>query len=465
MKVTGFGDIVRFREFYLEKKEGTHAFCRFSFVSYQFDNYSNYMNNTVKIVEDDRYLMIGKISSIEYQMGNSENIITVTVNSFSNENDQIRKTRVFHKQGQKYEDIIEQLSELGNFQIDVSKEINEMECNIPVVQLNETDFEFLKRIAAKGYNNNLYIESSYDGKKYFIGSKSDAEKKISRNEISTLVIGEKNNKKVIRFTIAGDVNGLELRQYADVGKRIIVNNETYVLKELYVRRIDCVYRYECVAEKATNNVYSQENLYKQFTAKVVDNQDEENFGRVRLDFTNNEIEDKTSSEKMWFDILTPYTANDGGFVFIPDVEDIVEVLWNGSSFMIVGCKRKNALSEKYQDVNLKQIGNLYGKNICFSEEALEITSNSTSVNVTDNKIEINVNNSKITVTEEDILVETSGSNVVLNNDIIVGTSKMHIDANEMENNIKNKYTCESKNIGINASSIVNIEGGSKVSIN
>lgn len=452
MKITGFDDVLQFREFELKKEAGEHSICRFSFVSSQFDTYADYVNRVVKIVEDDHYLLTGKVTSVAFQAGNTEDIITVTVHSLSFDNDEVRKTRIFHEKGQKYGDIAKQISELGSLQIRVSKKMKEAACDVPVVQMNETDFAFIKRISGMGYNDMAYVADTEETSSYYIGARDDGERRIERGELSSLTRYKEKNKEGVCFSIAGGIQAMELRQYVDLGKKVTVNAQTYVLNKVAVKKARGVYRYECTAERATKE--APENSRKEkgsvlFHAKVADTADPDHMGRVRLDFAGNGIEDRSENEKMWVDVLTPYTAGDGGFVFIPDQGDAVEVLWDGTVFFVIGSRRCRALHERYQDVGLKQIGNRYEKNICFAEDQLEITSK----------------NTKVVITDEAVLVETEKSNVSLDQDLTLCASKVHVDADEMENNIKKKYTCESKDVKINASSVVNIEGGTKVSIN
>lgn len=173
----------------------------------------------------------------------------------------------------------------------------------------------------------------------------------------------------------------------------------------------------------------------------------------------------TSDNKVWVNVLTPYTAKNGGFVFVPEVDDVVKVLWDGSEFVVVGCVRQEPLAERYQDIKLKQIGNLHDKNICWDEEKIEITSKEAVATLLDEAVNISIGDSNINMSKDKIDIKTRKSIVEINDDIVVETGNVHVDSEELEEKIKKKYVCESKNITLNASSTATIEGKTKVSIN
>ena len=83
----------------------------------------------------------------------------------------------------------------------------------------------------------------------------------------------------------------------------------------------------------------------------------------------------------------------------------------------------------------------------------------------DEEIQVLVKDSMVTISKDKIDVDTSKSKVQINNDITIDTGKVHVDTDEMENNVKKKYVCESRNITLNSSSTVTIAGKTKVSIN
>lgn len=466
MKITRFEKVNQFREFELIKQIDNHTKCKFSFVCSKFEDYKNIQGEEIKVICDDCNLMFGTVESVEYIYGSSENLVRVFVVSNSYKMDIEQKTRVFQKENQTYREIIDEIIKILNYFIDIPASLNEMKLEYPIIQENETDFSFLKRIIEDAYGYKTIVDVGED-KKIIVGYVDKCKYEIKKEEVYSFLISENESGYGLEFLIQGDKCGKELREYVDIGKKIIWDRKEYIINQLIITKEDSVFRYKCIANsnKVKNELHKNRQRYEYYIAKVTDVNDPNNFGRVRLDFSNNNIEDMTADDKKWINVLTPYTAKAGGFVFIPDVDDVVQVLWNGTDFSVVGCIRQNELAEKYQKVENKQIGNIHNKNICFSEENIEISSDNSKVIVSDDGIKIEVSDTKITVIKDRIDIETPNSKLELDNDLVIGTSKLHVDAQEMENKINSSYVCESRNININASSKVSISGGTKVEIN
>ena len=466
MKVTGFEEIERFKDFSLIKNRGEHSLCKFSFVAASFDDYSELVGNSVKIIEDNRNLMFGIIEEVEFVTGTTENIVKVTVISKSSELDKEEISRLFQKEDQTYKEILDEMCSRINYEMNVPTSLKEAELAHPIIQTNDTDYKFIKRLLYDAYGELIIVDVGND-KTINVGYVDDSTHEIKTNEVISMVLSLGEKVGEIDFLIQGGADGQELRQFVDVGKRVLWQGKSYSITFLGVEKTECVYRYKCKAICDLEIGTIDKKEYQQFIlkAKVVDVDDPDKYGRIRLDFTGDNIEDMTTDNKVWNNVLTSYTAKNGGFVFVPDVDDVVEVIWNGIEFVVIGCLRQEPLAERYQDVKLKQIGNLYDKNICFAEDKLEITSKEATVTLLDEEIQVLVKDSMVTISKDKIDVDTSKSKVQINNDITIDTGKVHVDTDEMENNVKKKYVCESRNITLNSSSTVTIAGKTKVSIN
>lgn len=465
MKVTGFDNIERFRSFNLIKEQNNHSVCQFSFVTSSFDEYSHVIKQSVKVIEDDCCLMNGIISQIEFVNGNSENIVNVTCISSTIKLDRETKLRIFQKQNQSYKEIIDRVAGEMNYKVEISNSLQEERLEMPVVQQNETDFVFLIRLLDEAYDAGMILD--VEKNVLYAQNIDEAKYEIKKNEVYSIKTYEQEEKSLLEISIQGGMDGKELRQFINTGKIVTWKGKTYIVRSLCVKKIDSVYRFSFIAYSWSNKTKSMKTkcFLNEFVAKVVNNEDPDHLGRVQLDFGGEDVIDDTREDKMWSNILTPYTAGAGGFVFIPDVDDIVKVLWDGVSFNVIGCLRQMPLAEQYQDMNKKQIGNMYNKNICFSEESIEISSGDAIAKFSDHLIQITLPKTNIEVDGEKIRIETSKSIVVFDDDVTINTGILHVEASEEENKIKKSYTCESKNITINASSTTSISGKTKVEIN
>lgn len=465
MKVTQFEKIESFREFSLLKSRGEHSLCSFSFVSARFEDYSDMVGSNIEVKDDNKLLMHGVINDISFISGCSENIVKVTLISRSNRVDNNPVTRVFQKEGQTYKDILDFVTKNMSYKLNVPASLKEVELLHPIIQYNETDFSFIRRMLIEGYGEEIVVDVLEDNSIY-VGFIDNVKYKIEPREVFTMSQSIRCNIDEIEFSVKGGIDGQELREYVDIGKQVMWHNNTFVITRMEIEKSKSVYRYKCYAKNCKlEEKFEYRECNHFFSAKVVDVDDPNNFGRVRLDFSDVDIEDTTSENKVWINVSTPYTAKNGGFVFLPEVDDVVKVLWNGFDFFVIGCVRQETLSERYQNVKLKQIGNLYDKNICWDEEKIEITSKEVSVTLLDEEVSISIGGSNINMSKDKININTKKSIVEMNDDIVVETGIFHIDSEELEEKVKKKYRCESKNITLNASATATIEGKTKVSIN
>ena len=465
MKVTRFEKIERFRDFFLAKSRGNHSVCSFSFVSARFEDYSDMVGSNVDVIDHNKVIMHGVINDISFVSGCSENIVKVALISKTNKEDVNLVTRIFQKEGQTYKDILDVVTKNMSYELNVPASLKEVELVHPIVQYNETNFSFIKRMLREGYDEDIIVDMAKENSIY-VGFVDNEKYKIQQREIFSMSQSLKCDMDEIEFYIKGGTEGQELCEYVDIGKQVIWKNNTFVITKIEIKKTESIYRYKCYAKncKLKEKIDDKKCNYL-LSAKVVDVNDPDNYGRVRLDFSDIDIEDMTSENKVWIDVLTPYTAKNGGFVFVPEVDDVVKVLWNGFEFVVVGCVRQESLAERYQNVKLKQIGNMYNKNICLDEEKLEITSKEGVVALLDEKVSISIGDSSVNMSKEKIDINTKKSIIEINDDIVVETGNLHVDSEELEEKVKKKYICESKNITLNASGTATIEGKSKVSIN
>lgn len=464
MKVTKFEKIERFRDFSLTKIRNNHSVCTFSFASAKFDGFSDLIGNNVEVSDGNNTLMYAYVSDVAFVLGNTENLVEVTLVSRSKNVDLDTSTRVFQKENQTYKDILNEVIQKMNYELNVPVSLSEAKLEHPIVQTDETDFIFVKRLVQEAYGREIVVDAENDNK-IFVGYIDSSKYAIKQNEIFTISQKMSMEDKTIEFTIKGDSEGQELREFVNIGKQISWQGDTFVINRIEIVKTEDVYRYKCYAIGDRLLDGKAENKCATFVAKVIDVDDPENLGRVRLDFSNDDIEDMSPEGKMWCNVLTPYTAKSGGFVFIPDVDDIVETIWNGSEFIIIGCIRQEQLAERYQDVKLKQIGNIHEKNVCFSEENIEITSKEVILTIFDEETHITIGNSDISILKDKIDIRTKKSAIEISDDIVADTCILHVDSDELEHKVKKSYTCESKNINLNASGSAVIEGKTKVSIN
>ena len=180
-----------------------------------------------------------------------------------------------------------------------------------------------------------------------------------------------------------------------------------------------------------------------FKAKILKNKDEKNLGRVQVQVIDAEDEDK---EKIWLPYRTPYAGKNGGIVFLPDENDLAELIFTNGEFFVCSAIRENPLQKECQNVSDKYIGNNTEQRIFWKEKSLEIMSFENKIYLDKNKIELTAGENKILMDENGISIQTP-------------KNKISMNGNGIEMNSAAPLKVEGKDIVVQAKSgDVNISG-------
>lgn len=448
MMVTGFREIDGFREFCLQKKKNMHSVCRFMARKGTYTLDDGIFSKPVKVFgcEDtnspsvDSFLMTGIPQSIKEIEGYDENLISVTISSKSSRLGQGRHTRIFQSMEKTYRSILDCVCRSQGFEISFLKEgLGEVREERPVIQLGETDMEFICRIASE-LETSVWVDDKSDGVcQIRIGDKrGDSAIEIDRGNLMVLERECFADSEKIRI----QVNDSEEALWSlDVGKQIRIDGKNYIIEELNICRQHQVYKYECLASwnrisKDTRQDKGTKRIpVYHFTGRVTDNKDPENKGRVRVDFSSEDIQDVSDNHSIWIDVLTPYDGDRGGVLFIPDIEDWVDVLWDGRELLVTGVRRREAIAKEYQNIDEKWIVDQKGRRVCFGQEALRLSSEDSIVLVNEDKVEIRNGNTGIVIKD--------------------GTIHMDIEK-RLECNVKRDIILEGKKVTITGENRVEI---------
>lgn len=401
MMVTEFRNIDGFRKFNLSKKKNIHSICEFTCKKEKYTISDDVFKRTVKVYDcedtdtpsSDTLLMSGNLRNIKCREGYSEDLISVTIMSKSLKLERERHTRIFQNTGKTYRDILNYLRDGEDFEIIFLEEgLGKDAVEQPVVQINETDMEFICRIALMMGSSVWVDDKSDDVCQIRIGNKR-GDSAIEIN-VEDLIVLEKElcpDRERIRIQIS---NTDDKTRNLDIGKQIRLGGRDYVIDELNIRRQDQVYRYEYLASRSRGDtgIYLKKTgdmipIYH-FVGKVIGNKDPENRGRVQVDFNSGDIQDISDNNNIWIDVETIYDGDKGGVVFIPDIGDFVDVLWDGKEFVITGVRRMEDIGEEHRNIDEKSIIDRLGRKIYFAKDGLRMESKDSTVLINDDKVEI-----------------------------------------------------------------------------
>ena len=138
-------------------------------------------------------------------------------------------------------------------------------------------------------------------------------------------------------------------------------------------------------------------------------------------------------------LQTPYIAEKGGIVFVPDKDDVVEVIYRDNAFTATQILGSSKLLDKFQNVKDKYIANIFGRMIVFKEKELELISGENKIVMGDDSILLQVKNKAKIIIEENSIK------------LFAGDTKMSLDS---------AFQIKSGKATIKADGVVTISGSS-----
>jgi len=366
VKIDGFEEAIGIIDFVLKKKINCHS--EFHLTLRVKDDKTNafysMIDKNIEVKDDDNHLLfVGYITYMEASFGH-EGRVMITAHSYSRKTDVTFKRRIFQNPNKKYKDIFNSIvNDSGNesFNFSVSEDF---EIQSPVVQNVETDFGFAVRLAERE-NKYLFVQ---DAKKpTWVVGRDTGNSNGSIEDEDVLTFG-KLWKDVGREK---RVDGLSVgtKKYIPFGSKVNVNalgsSVEYVVYGLVLEKKfeEYVYKYEMYNP---NNFFlpekSRANVRVPLLAEVTDNNDKDSKGRIQVKFIDEQFKDMDSDKgKVWITYRTPYTAQTGGIIWLPNKGDTVEVIYNGDSFEAGESVRSEKIAEQF-----KNPGNKY---LAISEES------------------------------------------------------------------------------------------------
>ena len=399
MKVSGLGDEIYFEEILISKAANRHSFCRFKqrVAEENLPLYQNSIGKNIGVeLDNGRPIFFGEVTEILIERTYQGSYAEVRATSSSLKTDETKDRRIFQNPEKLFREImnVERLK-LKNCSLEVEDKLAAQPCKEIILQDGETNFEFLKRLAA-WQGRRVWINDTLRGKCALqIATCSDESlNKISQEEIIRVKVGRRGKIQIAELITAKYFELGRLLKLGDVpGKFLIVGLEAY--QERGIDRI----RFEL---EEMQQVEPSELLTRpaKLSAKVTDISDDKNFGRLRVQF---DIEDN-DAKKMWLPYRTPYS----GIIFMPEVGETVEVFYLNGAAYVVSTMRTKTLDEEFRNVKDKFFGNNRKQRIFFREKSLEIKSQETSIFMDEKKIVLSVGENKIVMDEQGISLKTGG---------------------------------------------------------
>lgn len=400
MKVRGLGDENYFDEISLSKAANCHSVCKFR-QRVAEENFSIYQSAVGKEIgvelDSGRPIFFGEVAEILIERTYHGNYVEVLAKSASFKSDETKETRIFQNPKKVFSDILNPARlKLKNCSVELENKFATKSCREIILQDGETNFGFIKRLAA-WQGRRVWVKDTLQGKSELkIATCSDeAANKISQDEIIRLKLGRHGEIQIAELVAA---------RYFELGRILQLSNNPckflIVALEVYQERGADRIRFDLeeLLEPQSSELVTPPAKLK---AKVTDIGDEKNLGRLRVQF---EIDDK-DSEKIFLPYLTPYS----GIIFLPEVGENVEIFYANGEGYAASTLRTKTLDEEFKNVKDKYIGNNRKQCIFFRDKSLEIKSFGTSLLMDEKKIVLSVGENKIVMGEQGINLKTGGA--------------------------------------------------------
>ncbi|AGF57428.1 hypothetical protein B0P06_004273 [Clostridium saccharoperbutylacetonicum] len=246
------------------------------------------------------------------------------------------------------------------------------------VQYNETDWEFIKRIASY-YNAGIYANNTLEGVHFFVDTPELQRKNLEINEyIATKLIEDYDSIRENDLPNASEVNYITYKvksyELLELGDNISFKNLQFYVSEFVYEIKD--------NESILENTYvirlkgglKQKRLYGENLAGVsLEGSVLAVTGdkiKVKLDID----QEQDSSTAYWFKYSTLAASSDGsGWYFMPEINDRVRVYFPANDekdAFAISC-----IQQIKGDPEVKYISTIYGKKVIFSKDSVTITAN------------------------------------------------------------------------------------------
>lgn len=455
-------DFERITEFKLDRKLNEHGKLIVCGVINEIDedSYVESADENTSIVvrlisnnKSSKEIFHGIVVNVEIIAENNVRYLKIEALSKTYLMDINKKSRSFQKEDYTYGDVFSVINEDYDF-VEASDDlIKNSKIDKFLVQYNETDWQFLKRLASH-FNYTIIEESWYGDIKYSIGY-SNSNETITLDEYNYKV---KKDLKEYRIRAGKDSQGIKddnFISYEVVTRAVLsLGNPVYFKgKEFYIYKCEneivnseLVNRYILKDKKAMKNskINNDKLIGLSLEGSILDTKKDVVKVSLDIDKGNNKCGER------WFPYSTVYSSEDGtGWYCMPENGDSIRLYFpnnvDKNSFVVSSINKESSNSEKRNDPSIKSIGTKYGKEIVMKNDAIEIIGNgnllmklmdnggieviSNKKIVLDAKESISINGGKsIEISgESGIDLLQSNANIKIKEDIVMKGGKVNIE--------------------------------------
>ena len=464
MNIMGFEGVVRILSFELKKKRDAHSLCTFSAIIRENEEAKYYaLTGKMLCVQQDNGVPIffGNIQEIGIEKTYHSCTLHIAAVSQSILIDQEQKTRIFQNPAKTYGDILSSARlSLKRCDLRLSEEVKKQPYALIALQNQETNFSFIRRMANLAENHVWVIDTIAEHPMVKVSScLHPAENILSEEDILSYRL---------TYTTVGKRVSIRLKKYIELGRVVKLgqHREMYLIIALEVHHLkgqdEFTYELEEFSltragqsapdKLAGNAAFPPLERPLRFKAKVINVADPQKTGQIQVHFIDRFLEDMDKELPCWIQFRSPYSGKGGGIVFLPDIGDIVEVVFmNGQCFSCTALRDAQLLQE-CSNVKEKYIGNNTKQRIFWHENSIEIRSVENQLLLDGEKLELCVGKNKIIMDKNQVVLS-------------VGSQRIQMDDKQILLQGKGGQLLLSDKVYLEGHGDIRIKGSGTISVN
>ncbi|MBN1050705.1 late control protein D [Clostridium botulinum] len=374
--------------------------------------------------EEKKPLYFGIITEIKIKRVAEYFELHVKAESYTYLMDITRRTRSFQNKDLSIYDFIQNITNKyihGSCNMNIPYETT----NRLWLQYNETDWEFVKRIASY-YNVGLFAHSTLEGVHYYLGTPDEYPKSIEAYEYTVTKLIKEYEKIKENDLPDSDENqyinyNVKSHDILDLGACVNFKGHFFYVSKLTYEIEDGILEttYDLQTSQGQNQcrIYNEKLQGISLEGTVIEVSSDEIKVKLDIDGKNE------NSDYCWFKYSTIAASPDGsGWYFMPEINDRARVYFpthdENEAFAISCIHKINA------DPSVKYITTINGKKIIFSEDSITISANDSAtitlssgggISISGGSISLNASEN-ISIRAEDSVVVSGKDNVELSCD-------------------------------------------------
>lgn len=412
-KVIRFSDFDEVYEYRIAQKRSGHStlFLKTRIEEEKFKKVDGIIGRVIKAdvfeeecneeeLKHEKNIFLGTIDSVQIDFRDN-GYCEIGAKSFSKVLDLEPKKRIFQNQKKTLLDIIRTVCSYDGIVLK-GDSAEEKSVPSPVIQYNETDWQFLLRIC-KQYGYSITINHDFDNENegtVWIGN-------IERKPI------EISFEQVISKSYEEDAVYIKFqdKNIYEVGDSITLNNKKYYICscDFYMENWMFIREYVMTDySEEFETVMNLEGLVISAEVVTLEGEGKEK-GQIQVKF---DWEKSLSENPIWIDWLTSYCDESVGIYNMPAIGEKVLITLldsNGLCMVAHNCLRKSDIDNELKVTD--KIVRIGEKEILINEDAILINNKNSKITIESEKVTIETPNGNWKLTNEKGTIETDGDNI------------------------------------------------------